>query len=468
MSNAYPVQRCITSSLAEWSAGLCCDDIPDAAVTHAEKLLLDYIAAAHAGYRVNGAFNASLLETLGQGGMEGTSSVFFSPHKTTALRACYLNAAYAHGADLDDGNKSAAGHPGAVVISALMALAEDRGASNARFIEAMVVGYEVFCRLSAACMPQMVSRGFHSTGTAGTLASAAACAKLIGLGSEGVYSAISLAASRSAGLLLVGETGQEAKPMNAAGAACAGMLAALLAEQGVTGPERPLESAKGWLHAMTDEPRLDVLLEGLGDRFSIDECYVKPWPSCRHTHSAIEAALSLRDGLGESDIEGVKVVTYGHAIELAGMYAVPKTPAEAKFSIAYAVAIALSRGHFSIADLDVASLTPEERSVAKLVKLVEDDSYERPSEGVRGARVVVRTASGGSLEREILVPKGDPENPFAMEDYVAKLADCCTRADGERAGVEEASAFAKSLLGRFARRDAAFEFPRNEEWEGVR
>ena len=149
------------------------------------------------------------------------------------------------------------------------------------------------------------------------------------------------------------------------------------------------------------------------------------------------------------------------------MYAVPRTGAEAKFSIAYAIAVALSRGHFSISDLDVGLLTDEEKSLAEAVELVVDDSYERPAEGVRGARVVIELAGGAKLEHEVLVPRGDPESPFSFEDHVAKLADCCVCSNGERLGTDEAAAFAGSLLNNLARRDAAFEFPRNNEWEGI-
>ena len=435
----YPIACDITGALSEFVSRIDASLLSSKTRENLMLFLLDYVAAAHAGYRVGGRANRALRSIALEGGPSGRAHVFFSECPAPSLPAAFVNAFCAHGADMDDGNKLAAGHIGAHVISALMALAEDRGSSFGDFYSAMAAGYEVFCRLSAACMPYMVDRGFHSTGTAGTLASAAACARLLGLGAEGVADAISLSATQSSGLLLAGETRQDMKALNPANAARAGALSALLAERGVRGPFNPLESCKGWLHAMTPKVDLDRLLGGLGERSCIDECYLKPYPSCRHTHSAIEAAIAIGREIPPEAVNSVEIVTYGHAIDLAGLIELPSTVGEAKFSIKYAVAVALERGRFSLEDLSPDGIDDAVKRLVAKERLVRDDGYERPERGVRGARVSVETAGGEVIGEEVLAPKGEPENPFSRQDVVDKLRSCFSDASGnpDPAGAEE-------------------------------
>lgn len=436
---SFPILRDISGELATFVAGLSYSDLLSITQNNVKLFFLDYIASAHAGYRVNVKANRAVKAVIFEDLKCGTSHVFHSCNGTSPTSAAFINAFYAHGADMDDGNRLAAGHIGAHVASSLMALAEDRGTSFEEFFSAMVAGYEVFCRLSSACMPYMVDRGFHSTGTAGALASAAACARLLGLGPDGVANAISLAATQSSGLLLAGETRQDMKALNPANAARAGVFSALLAENGIEGPLRPLESSKGWLHAMTSEVNMDRLLGGLGERYCIDESYLKPYPSCRHTHSAIEAAISLGREIPSDIICCVDVVTYGHAIDLAGHIDAPTTAGEAKFSIKYAVAIALKKGRFSLEDLSVGSIDRDILMLISKVSLIRDDAYERPEEGIRGARLEIATTDGERFTKEVLAPKGEPENPFSRQDIEDKLRSCFSDAGGgpNEAGAEE-------------------------------
>ena len=393
----------------------------------------------HAGFRINNCINKAVYEIVFEKTASRGSHILFSREESSALTAAFLNSFYAHGADMDDGNKLAAGHIGAHVISSLMALAEERKASFQNVYTAMIAGYEVFCRLSSACMPWMVDRGFHSTGTAGALASAAACARLLCLDAEGVANAISLSATQASGLLLAGETRQDMKAINPANAARVGIMSALLAEKGIKGPLNPLESAKGWFHAMTPEVDFCRLFDGLGEKFAIDESYLKPYPSCRHTHCAIEAAVAVSKEIEPKEIKSIEVVTYGHAIDLAGRIDLPSTVGEAKFSMKYAVAIALSKGGFSLDDLSPKAANESIRMLVAKTGLVRDDTYENPEAGIRGSRLVVKTVDGRTLQKEVLVPKGDPENPFSRQDVADKLRSCFSDENGNPnpAGAEE-------------------------------
>ena len=222
-------------------------------------LIIDFFAAAYAGYEENREFNKK-VETvvLQQGGTE-ESTVLFQQNKYSVRVAAFMNSIYGHGAEMDDGNKKAAGHAGVHVIPAVFALAEKMKSSNEDVLVALATGYETFIRISSAAQPGLVKRGFHSTGIAGTLACAAACARLYHLGSEGIEDAISLATTMSGGLLSYGDSRPAIKPLNPGKAAENGVFAAMLANEGIQGPSEALEGPHGWFHAVTDQVNLDCL-----------------------------------------------------------------------------------------------------------------------------------------------------------------------------------------------------------------
>lgn len=427
MLRQYPLSIEITQIVSNYASSLRFNEL-DSSTLHAVGLfLIDYVASVYAGYRVNSQFNSALnLVLQGEITSSGKSTIYFCDVKAPSASAAFLNAAYAHGADIDDGNKGAMGHIGAHLISALGSLAEESCCSFKTFVESVVVGYDIFCRLGSAVQPGLVNRGYHSTGMVGAIACAAASAKLLGLRSDGIYHSIAIAASQASGLLLVGETGQETKPLNAARAAQIGVFSAKLAANGVVGPACPLESNKGWCHEVSDLVDEHAILDGLGKRFSINECYLKKYPSCRHTHCAIEAAEQIRKKAPSKEITGVSIWTYGHAIELAGQIDMPRSSSEAKFSIKYAVATVLNKGAFGFQALEVGSVNSEVIKLISRIDLLQDDTLERISEGVRGARVSVRFRDGSELLEEVLIPKGDPENPFNDGDILRKLSDCAS------------------------------------------
>lgn len=458
IASQFPIELDVTNALSSYASGLDVATLPMKTRSNLKMFLLDYIAAVHAGYRTGKKQGDALRTVVCDGNPSGKAHIFFSRNPSSPLCAALINAFFAHSADMDDGNRFAAGHIGAHVVSSLMALAEARRSNYRDFYSAMAVGYEMFCRLSAACMPHMIDRGFHSTGTAGALASAAACARLLKLGRDGIANAISLSATQASGLLLAGETRQDMKALNPANAARVGVLSALLAEKGVEGPLRPLESSKGWLHAMSSSVDMDALLGDLGKRSCIDESYLKPYPSCRHTHSAIEAAISLSSEVSCVDISGIDVITYGHAIDLAGRIDIPSTVGEAKFSIKYAVATALAKGRFALDDLAPGSIEEVVLTLISKTKLSRDDGYERPADGVRGARLVIETKDGKVFSREVLAPKGEPENPFSFQDVKDKLSSCFSDADGHP-NAEDATEFLEWYVPIMSDWNQSFVFP---------
>lgn len=347
--------------------------------------------------------------------------MFCQGRKYPARTAAFLNAVYGHGAELDDGNKQAAGHPGACVIPAVFALAETNGNTGEEVLEALATGYEAFIRISAAAQPGMIGRGFHATGMVGTLACAAAGARLCHLDAAGLEDALALACTMSGGLLTYGDSQPAVKPLNPGKAASNGLFAALLAREGIRGPAEALEGPNGWFHAVTDEVH-PAFLAG-ADHLLLHDCYFKLYPSCRHTHCGIEAGVAMHKKLAGRDIERIRIFIYPNAIRLAGLRK-PAFPDETKFSVPYTLACALLNGNYGIPDMDVAKASPRILSLAEKVEMISDPSMENRLRGIRGARVEVRLNDGGILKETVLVPKGDPENPLTRDDLIKKMTDC--------------------------------------------
>ena len=384
-------------------------------------LIIDFFAAAYAGYKQNKTFNEKVeLAVYPQGGVE-ESWVLFQSRKYPARMAAFMNSLYGHGAELDDGNKKAAGHAGVHLIPAVFALADKLGSSNEDVLLALATGYEAYIRISSAAQPGLVARGFHSTGMAGTLACAAACARLFHLDAQSIEDAIALATTMTGGLLSYGDSRPAIKPLNPGKAAENGVFAAMLANEGVQGPTEALEGQNGWFHAVTDEVH-EEFLKG-SDHLLLHDCYFKLYPSCRHTHCGIDAAVSLHERVEVEKIDKVNVYIYPNAIKLAGIK-IPKDQDETKFSIQYTLACALLNGSYGIADMDPPRLTPDVLELIERTELISDPSMEDRAKGIRGTRVEIELKDGTREEETVLVPKGDPEKPLTRDDIIDKLRTC--------------------------------------------
>lgn len=386
-----------------------------------KTLIIDFFAAAYAGYRMNRSFNEAVERVVLPQGGANESLILFQKERYPAKLAAFMNSVYGHGAELDDGNKKAAGHAGVHLIPAVFALADKLKSSSEEVLIALATGYEAYIRISSAAQPGLIARGFHSTGMAGTLACAAACARLYHLDARGIEDAVALATTMTGGLLSYGDSRPAIKPLNPGKAAENGVFAAMLANAGVKGPLESLEGQNGWFHAVTDH--IDASCLKGTDRLLLHDCYFKLYPSCRHTHCGIDAAVALHAKAADAGIKEINVYIYPNAIKLAGIR-IPKDRDETKFSICYTLACALLYGSYGISDMDPPRLTQDVRTVIDKIRLIADESMEDRAKGIRGTRVVVAFENGEQIEETVLVPKGDPENPLKREDIVEKLRVC--------------------------------------------
>lgn len=414
--------------LSEWISDFDLNTCKDSDVREVRVRILDLLVSAVAGIRVNQRYNRAVIRVYSEWSGKGESTVFFNNKRFPSPIAAYLNATYAHGADLDDGHRTANGHPGVALIPAVLALAEARHKSAKSISEAVLVGYEVFIRLSNVVQPGLLYRGFHGTGVVGAVASSAACAKLLGLDAEKTHVAISLGAVQASGLFEVSESGQMIKPLNPANACRTGIESALLAENGVLAPERPFDGNKGFYKAFSDSASPLMLTDGLGESLGIRSCYIKLSPACRHVHPCIDAGIELgrRRKPCLEEIERIDIFTYPNAFFVTGNIKKPENADEAKFSMCFALAMALQRGRYSFAELESAShMDMDTEKLIDKMRITTDPAYEDRIKGIRGCKVVIHYSDQTTDRCYIPVPKGELPNPLDSEDLQKKMSGCC-------------------------------------------
>lgn len=427
MNTAAPdssVGRALTRELAEWAVQARNEPLPAVVEHHARRVLLDYLAAAIAGSRSETArlVRDYVVATEGTGGARvlGTDLRLSAPH------AALCNGTAAHGLEVDDGYTPGAYHPGAPVISAVLATAETRNSRLEELLTAVALGFELSCRLAGAGHPTTWRRGWHSTPVAGVFGAAVAVATLLRADTRQMVDTLGLAGSHAGGLFEFLSSGAEVKRLHAGKAARDGVVCAELAVRGLTGPESVLEGPAGYGHAFADD-QLDLahLADGLGTTWRMLQTYVKPYPCCRHLHGPIDAVLALNaeHGMRIEDIESVDVGTYPVALKHG--FSVVTDFLDGQMSIPYAVAVTLVYGsptleHFA----ENVRREPRVKMLLPRVSVYEDADCTRDYPRMRPARVRITTQTG-SVETRVDYPLGEPERPVddaALNQKFRRLA----------------------------------------------
>ncbi len=336
------------------------------------------------------------------------------PKGFDALTATYLMATGAHGLELDDGHTQGSVHPGTTVVPAILAAAQMRPVTGARLLTATAVGYEVVAQLARGVHPVSRRRGFHNTAIVGPIAVAAAIGSLFVFDADAIAHAMGLAASSASGLFAFLHSGGDTKRLHAGHAAREGLLAALLAEQGMRGPTGVLESRDGFVQAFGD-PAVSRLLGpvDIADAAAITACYIKPWACCRHLHPALDGVFDIMrtSGLTASDVERIDVATYG----IAAMHADTGWTdlLSAQMSYPFAVAVAIARGHADLSDFgDEARADPAITRLCPRLSVTIDGALDAAYPAARMARVRITTVDGRVHERTVDDGYGSPLKPI--------------------------------------------------------
>jgi 2-methylcitrate dehydratase PrpD len=393
---ALGASEAIVSFVSELRFGALSDEVRH----YARRHLLDTVGVMIAGAGGEVATRAEAM--LAAVRPPGRIPVPGRSRRADLMDATFLGGTAAHGIELDDGFRQGSVHPGCVVVPAVLALGYERRISGAKLIEALVAGYEAEIAIGRACHPDLRQRGFHPAAAVGVFGAVMAAGKLRGLPHQQLANALGIAASSAAGLFAFVNGGADIKRLHAGHASREGLQAALLAEQGIEGPPGVIEAHDGFLQAFAfgrdRKPRAIVLPPKVP--FGITDCYIKPYPCCRHIQPAVEALIGiLRDeNLAPEQVERIDVATYRIAAEHA------ETGwddfASAQLSFPYLLGLALKfRGikfkHFEAA----VRRDPDFAAIARKISISAPPEIDRLYPQLRPARVTV-TSGRGTFTRQ--------------------------------------------------------------------
>lgn len=386
-------------------------DVPEPALDAARRTLLDTLGVSAAGSATAGG-NASHAAAPTIWG-SGSSSVWFSTTKLPPAGAAFVNATYAAALDLDDGHRGASGHPAAAIIPAVLAVGQTTNASPAQLLTAIVLGYEVAVRASAA--RDIANLRTTDTGLWCGLGVAAAAGWLAGHSTPVIAHAMAIAGQTSTsqaatGWTQLGHTVKEGIPWATAN----GLQAVALAASGHRGPLDLLDDPVAYDRA--------ALIENFGRDWAIEQAYFKIYSCCRWAHAAIDGALILKSLMHvcDSEIESIVVETFDRALTLPNQ-SEPQSSEAAQYSIPFCVALALIHGPEALLPLKDDHL--KDRSVTNLarrIRLTSADDYIGVFPAATPARVTM-IANGRHETLEISLPKGEPKNPLSDADLKRKF-----------------------------------------------
>jgi 2-methylcitrate dehydratase PrpD len=404
-----------TATLAGYVAGLKFDAIPPEVLARAKLLTLDFLGSAIRARR-DAESTPSLLKMLQALALDGDggSTVFGDAKRWTPAVAALLNSALGHSLDFDDTHADSSLHPSAPVVPAAFAVGELVGASGRDVLTAIVAGYEVCCRLGNALDPTShYARGFHPTATAGTFGAAAAAAKLFGLSRQQIISAFGVSGSQAAGSLQFLVNGAWNKRYQVGAAAMNGVIAATLARHEFVGATDAVEGKHGLLVGYSDDAHPDKAIAGLGTIYETMKVGIKPYPSCRYTHAALDALIAMRrdHNLTPDQIKRVEIGLHRNGITLTGDAATKRHPTSivgGQFSMYFTGAVALDQGRFGWDDYTKLG-DAEVNALADRFNVVQDDRLEIGRSHPFGARVSIST-DDGVHERLYADPSGEPSS----------------------------------------------------------
>jgi len=420
-----------TADLAKYFGNLSYESIPPAVVKQAKICLLDFLGISIGASLMPEAKN--LGKMIQSWGDREEASVLGLGFKTSTRNAAFCNGVLSALLEVQDGLRFRGIHISESVPPALLALGEWHKANGKNLLTSMVVGYEVAGRIAEAMFPTHFKKGFMPTGTVGAFGVAAAASKLLGLGADGIHTAMGIVV-RTLPMSIEYEDnklgGFTAKFLHGAQAAKVGIEAALMAQAGITSYPEPLAGSErlkqGFCYMGADQPRMEELTAGLGQTFIMPELYFKPYPACRHTHGAIEVALRMakEHRISPTDVEAIRIKTYRTAASSTGQnYTNPEsTFISCQFSIPYVVAVALMDGRFGLGQLSPQRIAdPSVHELARKVKVTEEADLEKEFPDKTISILEIKTKEGRIFTDQTEAAKGDPKNPMAENDFIEKF-----------------------------------------------
>lgn len=414
-----------SQELASFAALLEAQMIPQEVFRKAEDLFVDWVGSTLAG---KGARAVEIVNryTKHMGPSSGVSEVLIDRTGTSPYFAAMVNAAASHVVEQDDVHNASVFHPATVVFSSALAVAQSIQASGKDFLVACIAGYEVGIRVGEF-LGRSHYKVFHTTGTAGTIAAAAAVGHLLKLSPEQMLHAFGSAGTQAAGLWEFLKDAADSKQLHTAHAAGTGLTSAYITKDGFTGAKKILEGSQGMAAGMSTDADVSKLTDRLGERWALVETSFKYHASCRHTHPAADALLQVMNEhqLKAADIEEVITFVHQGAIDVLGPVVDPKTVHQSKFSMGTVLALAAQHGYAGLNEFEQFFNHPKTQALCARVTMQLDPEVDSAYPARWIGKVSVKTTDGRVLHGRVDEPKGDPGNTLSrpeIEEKAIRLA----------------------------------------------
>ena len=417
----------MTEKFADFCEQLRYEDLPHDVIKRTKLLILDTVGIIIRA-RHDAESTSSLVSAIEKLEMANGSCQVFSDNKSySPSAAALLNGTLAHSLDFDDTHAEASLHSSAPILAAALAAAEMNKSSGQQLITACVVGYEIQIRLGlAGGSSSHYKKGFHPTATCGIFGAAAAAGYLIGLTKEQYISAFGIALSQSAGSMQFLTDGAWTKRSHVGQAAQNGLSCAIMAAEGFKGPSKAFEGQWGYFQSYASGGDMEKAIDGLGKKFETLNLGVKPYPSCRYSHAAIDGIIELKNELGFStaELDDIDIGLSETALNIIG-YPLsdkqnPKSVVDGQFSMPFCAAVTVKSGGLKWDDYKNHLNDSDTLSLCNKIKVSPDKDAEECCPEYMSAKVKV-VVKGKKYEKFVKIPKGEPENFMEDSEFISKF-----------------------------------------------
>jgi 2-methylcitrate dehydratase len=419
----------ITAKMSRWAASVEYKQLSQEAVYQAKRFLLDSAGCALGGYQQHDVVIA--LEVLNEIAGRGPATVIGTGKKIDAVSASLANALMIRCMDYNDIYwKQDPSHP-SDIFPAAMACCERARTDGKELIVGFVLGHEFEMRLCEAAFPGIRERGWHHA-TLTAFVSPIVAGRALRLPWEQIQHAIGISASRhcTMGAVTAGKLTMMKNTVDPM-ATQSGVLAALLAEKGYSGPEHVIDGKEGLAHCYGPEWKLNLLTDGLGESWRITQCGMKFFPTEALTHAPISAVLDLvkSNDLRPENVEKIEIRSLARAADILSDPSKydPRTKETADHSLPYVIAAALADRQVTPAQFEMKKIMdPTIRAQLKKVEVVADPEIEKVFPTLQRVIVNITTTDGRTFSKQLDYPKGDPRNPLSdaeIEEKFSALAE---------------------------------------------
>jgi 2-methylcitrate dehydratase PrpD len=404
------------------------DLLPDAVKYFSKFFVLDHIGCVLGGSRLTSS--RIMLDVIKGIGGNKQATILGHNLKTSMPNAALVNATMGHGLEMDDDHRVACMHPGVPVIPAAMAVSEALGKDGKTFLRGVVLGLEAMIRIGEAFLGASYKQGFHPTGTCGVFGATVAATNIMGLNREKTINAIGIAGSQAAGLREARAQGTWGKRFQAGHPSMAGVLSALMARKGFTGPASIFEGGDGFLRAYSYQNQFNGnrIVDGLGKKWEMLDTSIKVHACCRFAAPIIDCTLeivrkneiavdSIQEIMASSSTIIVDAITKPEERKIR-----PQTIVDAQFSLPYCVAVAVRRKKAFVEEFTEESIKdPKTLEIIPKIKWKIDPEDDRNYPKFYSATVSMKMKDGREFKAHLDYPKGDPENPVSKEELEDKF-----------------------------------------------